>query len=94
MPAPKSAKTKQKVAVGAPLARPGSKLAKALELMQRPEGATIEELTKATGWQKHSVRGAIAGAIKKRLRQRVKLIEQADRRAYTIAKPAASKPAQ
>jgi hypothetical protein len=62
--------------------------------MQRPEGATIEELTKATGWQKHSVRGAIAGAIKKRLRQRVKVLEQGDRRAYVIAKPAAAKAAQ
>jgi len=94
MLSPKSQKAKRKAATGAPLARPGSKLAKALELMQRPEGATIDELTKATGWQKHSVRGAIAGAIKKRLRQRVKLIEQDDRRAYAIAKPAAAKAAQ
>ena len=91
MPSPKSPKTKQKAAAAEPLARPGSKLARTLELMQRPEGATIEELTKATGWQKHSVRGAIAGAIKKRLRQRVKLIEQDDRRAYAISKPTVAK---
>jgi hypothetical protein len=94
MPSPKSPKTKRKAAAGAPQLRPGSKLAKTLELMQRPDGATIEELAKATGWQKHSVRGAIAGAIKKRPRQRVKIVEKDDRRAYVIAHPAAAKSAQ
>jgi hypothetical protein len=35
-------------------------------LLRRPEGANIHDLTGATGWQAHSVRGAIAGALKKR----------------------------
>jgi hypothetical protein len=38
-----------------------------LELVQRPEGATIDELMTASGWQKHSVRGFIAGFVKKTL---------------------------
>jgi hypothetical protein len=31
------------------------------------EGATIDEVVAATGWQPHTVRGAIAGALRKRL---------------------------
>jgi hypothetical protein len=38
-----------------------------LELLSRPEGATVEELQAATGWQQHSVRGFLAGAVKKKL---------------------------
>jgi len=48
-------------------AREGTKQAKLLELLRRPEGATIAQLVKATGWQPHTVRGALAGALKKRL---------------------------
>jgi hypothetical protein len=38
-----------------------------LDLLGRREGATIEDLQQATGWQKHSVRGFLAGAVKKKL---------------------------
>ena len=38
-----------------------------LGLLSRQEGATIEELQAATGWQQHSVRGFLAGAVKKKL---------------------------
>ncbi len=36
-------------------------------MLKRPEGATIEQIVEATGWQSHRVRGAMAGALKKRL---------------------------
>jgi hypothetical protein len=49
---PAGAKTKQQVC---------------LDLLNRPEGATVEELQAATGWQQHSVRGFLAGAVKKKL---------------------------
>src|SRR5689334_11274858 len=38
-----------------------------LDLLNRSEGATVEELQAATGWQQHSVRGFLAGAVKKKL---------------------------
>ena len=47
--------------------RSGSKKEKMIGLLQRPEGATIEELTKAIGWQPHSVRGVMSGTLKKKL---------------------------
>ena len=36
-------------------------------LLPRPEGASVEEMAKATGWQSHSVRGVMSGALKKKL---------------------------
>ena len=36
-----------------------------LDLLSRPSGATLEEMQEATGWQRHSVRGLLAGKIKK-----------------------------
>jgi hypothetical protein len=43
-----------------------------ISLLRRPQGASIEEIMAATGWQRHSVRGALAGAVKKRLGSAVK----------------------
>ena len=47
--------------------RAGTKQAGMIEMLQRPEGATIDQIMQATGWQRHTVRGAFAGAIKKKL---------------------------
>ncbi|WP_066018697.1 DUF3489 domain-containing protein [Endozoicomonas atrinae] len=47
--------------------RTGTKLHTVIELLARPEGAAIEEIMDKTGWQKHTVRGTFAGALKKRL---------------------------
>ncbi|MDA8248888.1 MAG: DUF3489 domain-containing protein [Rhodospirillales bacterium] len=57
-------------------------------LLQRPDGATIAELVKATGWQNHSIRGAISFALKKKLGLNVTSQRDETRgRIYRIAKP-------
>ncbi len=47
--------------------RAASKQAKLIEMLKRPEGATIDEIVKALTWQSHTVRGAMSGALKKKL---------------------------
>ncbi|MFM1907368.1 MAG: hypothetical protein RLZZ591_1045 [Pseudomonadota bacterium] len=47
--------------------REGTKQAVLIELLTRAEGATLPQMTEATGWQIHTVRGAMAGALKKKL---------------------------
>lgn len=55
------------VAYGAGKIREGTKQALLIEMLRRPEGATIDDIVAATGWQSHTVRGAMAGALKKKL---------------------------
>lgn len=43
-----------------------TKLDEVLRLLRRRNGATIADLTQATGWQAHSVRGVIAGTLRKK----------------------------
>jgi hypothetical protein len=47
--------------------RAGTKQAKIIALLQRPEGASIGEIVEATGWAPHSARGLISGGLKKKL---------------------------
>ena len=47
--------------------RGGTKQAVLIDLLKRSEGATLTQMTEATGWQIHTVRGAMAGALKKKL---------------------------
>ena len=67
----KSSKTPRKRATAsttkAPSARADSKQAKLIEMLKTAKGATIDEIVKALDWQPHTVRGAIAGALKKKL---------------------------
>jgi hypothetical protein len=68
-------------------AREGSKTAKVVALLGRPTGATLKELMKATGWQSHSVRGFISGALGKKLALKVESTKREDgERLYKIAR--------
>jgi hypothetical protein len=70
-PGKRRAKAKAKSAKVAPTEKPtpraGTKQAKLIELLKRPKGATVEQIAAATGWQHHTIRGAISGALKKKL---------------------------
>ena len=50
-----------------PRTRATSKQAQVIELLQRPEGATISQICEVTQWLSHTVRGAFAGTFKKKL---------------------------
>ena len=50
-----------------PRTRENSKQATVIQMLRRPEGATVKQLCEATGWQAHTVRGTFAGAFKKKL---------------------------
>ena len=47
--------------------RKGTKQSALIAMLRAPEGATMEAIIVATGWQAHSARGAMSGALKKRL---------------------------
>jgi hypothetical protein len=66
--APATRKPKAKAAsADKPTPRAGTKQAQMIEMLRRPEGATVEQIAAATGWQHHTIRGAISGALKKKL---------------------------
>jgi hypothetical protein len=56
-----------------------------LGLLRRPEGATITDLQTATGWQPHSVRGALSGVVAKKLGHTVVSTKEERGRVYRIA---------
>jgi hypothetical protein len=69
-PAAKASRRKTKAAPAkdaAPRTRSDSKQAQLIAMLKSPDGATIEEIVTKFGWQAHTVRGAIAGALRKKL---------------------------
>jgi len=50
-----------------PIPRAGTKQALLIDMLKRPEGATVDQIAAVTGWQRHTIRGAISGALKKKL---------------------------
>jgi hypothetical protein len=53
--------------IAAPRSRDSSKQAQLIAMLRRAKGATVDEIAEALSWQPHTVRGAIAGALKKKL---------------------------
>src|SRR5882672_6586321 len=84
--AAKAAKGKRGKAGSKPAAaRDGSKKATVLGLLQRKGGATLAQIMKATGWQAHSVRGFISGALGKKMGLTVESVRREDgERVYSI----------
>ena len=76
----------QKLEATSPTIRPGTKLAAIIDAMRHPGGATIAQIMASTGWQAHTVRGAISGMVRKRLGYEVVTEKGADgQRSYRIA---------
>ncbi|MFI4933793.1 MAG: DUF3489 domain-containing protein [Caulobacterales bacterium] len=81
--APDAGDTKPEV-VGTTRAAPKGKLGALVELLQRPDGATVEAMMAATGWQAHSVRGAMSGSLKKTFSFTILSEKQDGTRVYRI----------
>lgn len=55
-------------------------------MLRKPEGATLQQIMRATGWQAHSVRGFISGTVGKKMGQRVESAKREDgERFYSVA---------
>lgn len=81
----KPSATKAKSQEPVPATRSGTKQALLIDLLKRKDGASIDEIVTATGWQAHSVRGAISGTLKKKLELTVTTSKTEERgRVYRI----------
>ncbi|WP_119461067.1 DUF3489 domain-containing protein [Rhodospirillaceae bacterium SYSU D60014] len=66
-PAQNTATPKRPAAAAMSESRPGTKQSLLIDLLRQKSGASLAEIVTATGWQPHSVRGAISGTLKKKL---------------------------
>jgi hypothetical protein len=73
-------------------AEPGSKQSRVIAMLQSPTGATIAAMMQATGWQQHSVRGFLAGVVRKRLKLKLGSNKVDGIRVYRIATGDGGKP--
>jgi hypothetical protein len=62
-----------------------SKQAEVMAMLRRPEGATVDEVAGATGWQRHTVRGLFSGTLKKKLGLTLASAQEERGRVYRIA---------
>ena len=64
-----------------------SKQDEVIAMLRRPEGATVDEVASAMGWQRHTVRGLFSGTLKKKLGLTVASAQEERGRVYRIAAP-------
>jgi hypothetical protein len=75
-----------------PKREPGSKQDSVIAMLKSPAGATIDAMMKATGWQQHSVRGFLAGVLRKRLKLKLGSKKMDGERIYRITGGGKDKP--
>jgi len=61
-----------------------SKQDEVIAMLRRPEGATVDEVANATGWQRHTVRGVFSGTLKKKLGLTIASAKEERGRVYRI----------
>src|SRR6202790_1460898 len=71
-----------------PDAKRPSKQDEVIAMLRRPEGATVDEVVSATGWQRHTVRGVFSGTLKKKLGLTLASAKEERGRVYRIAESA------
>jgi hypothetical protein len=71
-----------------PGAKRPSKQDEVIAMLRRSEGATVEEVASATGWQRHTVRGVFSGTLKKKLGLTIASAKEERGRVYRINGPA------
>src|SRR5262249_26022026 len=59
-----------------------------IAMLRQPEGATVDEVASATGWQRHTVRGVFSGTLKEKLGLALASAQEERGRVYRIAEPA------
>jgi hypothetical protein len=64
-----------------------SKQDEVIAMLRRPEGATVDEVARATGWQRHTVRGIFSGTLKKKLGLTLASAKEERGRVYRVAGP-------
>src|SRR5215813_2020099 len=64
-----------------------SKQDEVIAMLRRPEGATVDEVVNATGWQRHTVRGVFSGTLRKKLGLTIASANEARGRVYRIPEP-------
>lgn len=74
--------------------RSGTKQDRAVSMLQSKEGASLAALMEATGWQQHSVRGFLAGVVRKRLKLNLISDVNAGVRTYRITGEPAAPPSK
>ena len=70
----------------------GSKQARVIEMLQSPTGMTIAAMMKETGWQQHSVRGFLAGVVRKKLKLKLNSKKIDGSRVYSVDGADSAKP--
>jgi hypothetical protein len=65
-----------------------SKQDEVIAMLRRPEGVTVDEVVRATGWQRHTVRGVFSGTLKKKFGLTLASAKEERGRVYRIATPA------
>ena len=73
-----------------PDAKQRSKQDEVIAMLRGPEGATVDEVASAMGWQRHTVRGLFSGTLKKKLGLTLASAQEERGRVYRIAEPASA----